>query len=593
MSELTHPTDAHVVTCKGVKVPPSPFLNEMRIQRIEAARYEGEEIAGALAVVRDGDRVLEMGAGLGIVGAVTALNAKPEAVLSFEANPDLIPHIRELHRLNGLEDRMEVRNQVLISAEDRPESMTFHVRSSFLGSSLLENDKRPTTPVEVPTASFAEVMEEFAPDILIMDIEGGELDFLEHAKLDGIRAVVIEFHPGLYGTEGAARCKDFLRAAGFTKVPEVSTRFVWTCTRPAVFLMAPRPDQGWSGEIVAVEKPYVIPPATRAHVQEAGVLDKKGLPVPHAALWRGKRLLTQPPAMPVGEVEHLPGKWLWGGTLWRYFPHFITESITRLWALEQLDQSAFDGILFIPKNPTNDDPPPGFQKGFLDLMGCTLPIREARSALRVDELVVPGQGFGLGDISQGTEAFRAAVKSRFAPDIAPEGPEKLYISRSRLGPARGAVLGETALETYLEAEGYEIFHPQEHSLDVQIARYRAAKKVIAAEGSSLHLYAFAGGPETEVAMILRRKSKATQHISTHIESFTGVKPLWVEHLRRMWRRVDTPRKRLWIGEPDFAAMQKALVAGGFISAGAAWAQPEEAEMQSLLGAEYTLVDTAA
>ena len=139
-------------------------------------------------------------------------------------------------------------------------------------------------------------------------------------------------------------------------------------------------------------------------------------------------------------------------------------------------------------------------------------------------------------------------------------------------------MGETVLEKHLEAEGYEIFHPQEHSLEVQIARYRAAKKVIAAEGSSLHLYAFAGGPETEVAMILRRKSKATQHISTHIESFTGVKPLWIEHLRRMWRRVDTPRKRLWIGEPDFAAMQADLAAGGFISAGAARAQPAEAEM---------------
>ena len=83
--------------CKGVRVPHSPFLNETRIRRIDEARYEGEEITGALAVVREGDRVLELGAGLGVVGSVTALNARPAKVMSFEANPALIPHIRAMH----------------------------------------------------------------------------------------------------------------------------------------------------------------------------------------------------------------------------------------------------------------------------------------------------------------------------------------------------------------------------------------------------------------------------------------------------------------------------------------------------------------
>ncbi|EBA06067.1 FkbM family methyltransferase [Sagittula stellata] len=586
MTEMTH-----AAVCKGVKVPPSPFLTETRIKRMEEARYEGEEIAGALAVVRAGDRVLEMGAGLGVVGAVTALNAKPDAVLSFEANPSLLPHIEKLYALNGLEDRIEVRNQLVIAAPDRPESMTFHVRSSFLGSSLIDREGRQTRPVEVATVAFDKIREEFRPSVLIMDIEGGELDFLNHANLDGIRAVVIEFHPGLYGTKGTKECKDALRAAGFAKVEEKSTRFVWTCIRK-VRLSPPKPNEGWSRETVTLERPVVVPPATRSHVQETGVLTREGLPVQHAGLWRGQRLLTVPPAMPDAEIERLPGKWLWGGVLWRYFPHFITESVTRLWALEGMDQSDFDGILFVPKNPGNDDPAPGFHRAFFDLMGTSLAIREARSPARPDELVVPGQGFGLGEISKGTPEFRAAMAARFASDVKPEGPEKLYISRSRLGPQRGALLGETALETLLEAEGYTIFHPQEHSLEVQIAHYRAARQVIAAEGSSLHLYAFAGRADAQVAMILRRKSKATQHISTHIEGFTGVKPLWIERLRRTWARADTPRKRLHIGEPDFAAIQKDLVTGGFIGTGSAWAQPPEDELQALLGPDYQLANEA-
>ncbi|MCK5501358.1 MAG: FkbM family methyltransferase, partial [Tritonibacter mobilis] len=125
-------TQEVAATCLGVKVPQSSFLTETRIDRINAARYEGQEIAGALHVIREDDRVLEVGAGLGVVGAVIATNAKPEKVLSFEANPELVPVIRALHQMNDLGDQVELRNQVLFAGTDRPDSMEFHLRNSFL-----------------------------------------------------------------------------------------------------------------------------------------------------------------------------------------------------------------------------------------------------------------------------------------------------------------------------------------------------------------------------------------------------------------------------------------------------------------------------
>ncbi|WP_417206638.1 FkbM family methyltransferase [Antarctobacter sp.] len=580
------------VTCRGVAVPASPFLTETRIRRMAEERYEGDEIAGALAVVRPGDRVLELGAGLGVVGAVVASNAAPEAVLSFEANPDLIPHIRALHALNGLQDRIELRNQVLMSAPDRPDTRTFYLRTSFLGSSLVDVDNRQTRPVEVPTASFDAVVEEFRPNVLIMDIEGGELEFLEHASLKGIRAVVIEFHPGVYGTEGAKTCKDRLRALGFRRNDDVSTRFVWTCSRALLRMEPPSPVGGWSCQIARLKRPVVVPPTHRSHVQPSGVLSAEGQVVPHAATWRNARLLTPPPAQP-DHAERLPGRWLWGGVLWRYFPHFVTESVTRLWALEHIDMSRFDGILFTPKNPTNTDPLPAFHHEFLRLMGCDLPIHEARAPCVPDQLIVPGQGFGLGDISRGTDRFIETVALRFGQDVVPEGPEKLYISRSRLGAGRGALLGEARLEAYLAAEGYEIFHPQAHSLTEQVARYKAARQIVAAEGSALHFLAFAARPDQQVAMVLRRRSGATQHISAHLESFSGRAPLWVETLRRAWMPAGQVRKRLAIGEPDFAAVQAALVGAGFVAPGPVWEQPGEDEVRALLGPDFELLDEAA
>lgn len=577
----------YAAICKGVKVPHSPFLTETRIKRIEEARYEGEEIDGALSVIGPEDRVLELGAGLGVVGGVVAVNARPERILSFEANPNLVPHIRDLYALNGIEDRIKVRNELLIASPDRPETMTFHVHSSFLGSSLIDRDDRKTTPVEVPTVAFDKIRRRFKPTVLVMDIEGGELDFLQHADLTGIRAIVIEFHPNAYGIEGVKTCKNLLRGAGFKQVKDKCTRFVWTCTRETQDFVAPDPDKGWSRQIVTLETPVVVPPSERSHVQATGVLNKDGAPVTEAALWRGRRLLTDPPAPPDGKVRRLEGTWLWGGVMWRYFPHFITESVTRLWALDAVDLTGVKGILFVPKSPGNDDTPPGFQENFFRLMGTDLPLLDVKDPVRPDRLIVPGQGFGLGDISRGTPEFRAAFANRFARDVAPDGPEKLYISRSRLGPQRGALLGETFIDDCLAAEGYEVFHPQDHSLEVQIARYRAATHVVAAEGSSLHLYAFVGRRDAKLAMLLRRKSRATQHISTHIESFTGVTPLWIEHLRQTWKRVDTPRKRLHISEPDFAAIQADLRRGGFISAkGPDWTQPDPKELKALLGSNY-------
>jgi len=217
--------------CHGVKVPASPFLHEKRIERINAAQYEGQEMAGALHVVRPDDVVLEIGAGIGLVGAVIAANAKPRAVHSFEANPELIPAIEALYAANGL-DNISVRNAVLVSAPDRPETMTFHLHNSYLGSSLIAPKGRKSRAVEVPTESLSEVCAALKPTVLVMDIEGGELDLLRHADLSGFRAVVLEFHPKAYGPDGMRECKSILRASGIERIAGKSVRTVWTCARP-------------------------------------------------------------------------------------------------------------------------------------------------------------------------------------------------------------------------------------------------------------------------------------------------------------------------------------------------------------------------
>ena len=586
---MTPDPTSHAAECKGVVVPHSPFLTGTRIERINAARYEGEEIAGALSVVRPGDRVLELGAGLGLVGAVTAKNADPEAVLSFEANPELIPHTRALYRANGLDGLIELRNAVLLSAPDRPETLSFHIHNSFLGSSLVDAPGRKTRVVEVPTEDFRAVMDAFRPTVLIMDIEGAEIDLLRHADLGGIRAVVIEFHPGVYGKDGMQACKTILRRAGFDKVEGPSTRLVWTCTRPETRTgrpaSPPSPAGGWSEQIRTLPGAVVQAPQGHRKYSPSGVIDATGADIPEAAVWHGRHRSNEPFEPPAEPAEEIPGTWLWGGTLWSYFAHFIVESSGRLWALDHLETPP-DGILYIHRRESQDAGLNRFQSAFFAALGINLPVRVVEDSARVETLLVPGQGFGLGEISAGTQSFRDFVHARFGRDVAPEGGERLYISRSRLGTNRGKLLGEERIEQELAAQGYEIFHPQHHDMATQIARYKAAKQVVASEGSALHLFAFTGRSDQSVALIPRRRSPATAHIIRHLESFTGRTPTVINALREVWQPTSSKRKRLAAGEPDLPLLQARLRAAGFIGDGPTWVPLTEDDIRTALGPNH-------
>ena len=572
--------------CHGIKVPASLLVTPERAARINAARYEGQEIAGALQVIRPGDNVLEMGAGLGLVGAIAARNGKPARVISFEANPNLIPHITALYRLNRLGSKIEVRNEVLISAPDAPPSVTFHLRNSYLGSSLIDTDARVTKPVEVPTAAYAELREDFTPDVILMDIEGGELEFLRHASLDGVRAMVIEFHPAAYGKEGMRTCKSILERAGFAKIDDVSTRTVWTCSRDPA-LQPPVPQDGWSTQIETLEKAIVMPPveAKQSFVQPAGVLYASGSHCASGALWRNGRALTVTPERPSGPLKKRRGTWLWGGVLWMHFGHFLVESTARLWALDNLDE-AINGILYIPKRPRNGSEVLDFQRQFVSYMGRDIDVVCLDGPTEVERLIVPGQGFGLGQMIKGTDHYRKAIAFNFAKEIKPEGPDKLYISRSGLPAGRGNLIGEQELEQHLAAEGFAVYHPEQHPLAHQIATYKAARQIIAAEGSALHLLAMVARHDQQVAIIVRRPSGATRNLEEHLMSFASIRPVTLTHLKRTWKPLGAAKPRLWMGELDMPALQGALTTAGFITGQAAWPPLDPAEVQSRLGPRF-------
>lgn len=315
--------------------------------------------------------------------------------------------------------------------------------------------------------------------------------------------------------------------------------------------------------VAHVPKGYLLHPS--------GVFDQTGAYVHEAVHWRGRPLMVPPPFPET--TEHLPGRWLWGGVLMDHFGHFLTESTGRLWALEGLERQ-IDGIVFLPERGFGRDRDlalKGYQRQFFDLLGVQAPIRILTRATRFDRLEVPGPGFGIGPLMAGTQPFRRFVQARLAPDLPSAGGESLYISRSRLDLRLGGVIAENLLERNLTAAGYEIYHPQDHGLAEQIAAYRAARRIVALDGSALHLVAMAARPGQSVAVIKRRTGSAPEGIAENLAGFTGKAPLLIDAIVRNWIRSDRSRvDNLSYGELDFPTLGAQLAAGGFLPPGSIW-----------------------
>ena len=220
-----------VARTHGIEVPATPHLGPNMRRAINEGRYEARAIRAGLACIPQGARLLELGTGAGIVGAVLARHLAPSAVLSVEANPGLIDSLRELHAHNGLSEVISVRNAVVLSAPDAPASVDFFLRGNFLGSSLTPLKIEKATPITVPVLRYADLAAEFPHDAIMMDIKGGELDFLRHADLSAVKVVVGGFHREIYGRPGMQECRRLLRAQGFEMDEEQSRNGVWAWLR--------------------------------------------------------------------------------------------------------------------------------------------------------------------------------------------------------------------------------------------------------------------------------------------------------------------------------------------------------------------------
>lgn len=280
-------------------------------------------------------------------------------------------------------------------------------------------------------------------------------------------------------------------------------------------------------------------------------------------LLSGARLsgVPEPDEMPVAEA--ITGRWLFAGIGRHHFGHFLVETLIRLWAVRAYREE-LDGIVIIPKHGMDFSLALARRYGsFLALLSDDLPVHIAEFPTRYETLLLPSPGFGPLGWIEGSEVFRREMRARVAGAIRPAGSDKLYISRSGLKQSEKRVHDEDRIEALLARAGYDIFHPEAHSIEDQLARYMAATTVIGGDGSAFHLAAFALPRGARVGLIQRRhRPKVLEAFKVQLEAFNAAEV----HLVRpvLPRTAATPHPSEAATPIDFEVVAAGLADAGLI-----------------------------
>jgi FkbM family methyltransferase len=184
--------------------------------------YELEERQLVKKYIRPDDKVIELGACIGVISSITnKLLTSPESKhLVIEANPNLIPWIYKNKTLNKSNFKIE------FCALSQGTTVTFYLNDLIVGGSL----QKEGVPTEVPARSLLELEEKYGQyNVMIMDIEGGEYDVLRNSEslLEHYRLLIIELHEDVLGEEILEECRNILRKQSFTMLERMDRTEVW------------------------------------------------------------------------------------------------------------------------------------------------------------------------------------------------------------------------------------------------------------------------------------------------------------------------------------------------------------------------------
>jgi FkbM family methyltransferase len=207
-------TGAREITLDGIRVGCGPDQPPSIRNGLYKGGYESAERQLLKKHLKPGTRVLEIGGGIGFVGLLAASIAGKGNVLTYEANPALEPTIRANHARNDIVPELRMR---AITTDGAP--VTFHQSDNVISSSIYDR-REAERKIEVESDAFADVIAEWRPDMVVMDVEGYEVDLLATPPV-GPTHLLVELHPHVVGEDRIGALLQALKEDGFEVVEQV------------------------------------------------------------------------------------------------------------------------------------------------------------------------------------------------------------------------------------------------------------------------------------------------------------------------------------------------------------------------------------
>ena len=202
--------NVEVMSIRGVKIRTVQdeiprFVRSM----VFKGSYESHECDLVERTVRPNESVLEIGSGIGLVGLVATRICGEGNALCCEANPKLESVIRENYRLNGWRANLSMR---AVTSDGRDVALFCH--DNVLSSSTLNRSLR-SDRIVVESHVINDLIDMDRPSVVIMDVEGSEVELLRAADISNVRAVIVEMHPHIVGEENIDLVICEMEAKGF------------------------------------------------------------------------------------------------------------------------------------------------------------------------------------------------------------------------------------------------------------------------------------------------------------------------------------------------------------------------------------------
>ncbi|WP_299359987.1 FkbM family methyltransferase [uncultured Paracoccus sp.] len=214
-------TERFTVDEATIEVPASALIPKLR-ERLLSGGYERYERALLRTHLRPDDRVLDLGAGAGLVSITAARVVGVERVTAVEANRDMVRSLKRNLRRN-LGRGVRVLPVAVVADGVAGDAVDLHVRPGFWSASILPGRAKGAVTQPVKARPLGKLIQRAAATVLAMDVEGAEQTLLVAPLPAQIRLLVVELHPALYGDTVRDRILADMARQGFVDVREGPT----------------------------------------------------------------------------------------------------------------------------------------------------------------------------------------------------------------------------------------------------------------------------------------------------------------------------------------------------------------------------------